>query len=608
MCGIAAVFEAQGRAEALDLDCLSHRGPDARGEWTSPDGCLWLGHTRLAILDLSSNGAQPMHDPETGNVIIFNGEIYNHHKLREEMRSAGVHWRGTSDTETVLAGYRLWGEGMAARLRGMFAFVIYDRKHNRLFVSRGPFGIKPLYYERRDGAIRIASETRLLRDAQVRRCSRDGLSSYLQWGTCPDNEFLFPGIEMLPAGSFMFVAADGTTNTQIYWPATRYPAISPDGAVGRVRKLIEESVEQHLLSDVPIGSFLSGGIDSSIITAIAARKMGGSRLRTFSVGFPHQAFDETFVAAEVARRYGTEHHRIEVRDEEVLALVQEGIEKMDVPSVDAINTYIVSKKVAEYGIKVALTGIGGDELFGGYPSFRDAQKLRLISALPKPLRKWLACFGPLGARLADMPDGGDLATLAIWRRRFWSDEMLAGAGLPLTPLRIATPPELCDGFAQISWAEIGVYMRQMLLRDSDQMSMAVSLELRVPFLDCELTEYVLGLPARTKKGGAGIKSLLVEACRDLLPECVYTRPKMGFALPMALWMRGPLRGFTEAGLGEVKRLELLAPGTIPKLCKQFQDGKLHWTRIWSLVVLGHYLKRVNARVGFEAATEFIHAE
>lgn len=599
MCGIAAVFEKGGCAEPLDLDCLSHRGPDARGEWTSPDGRIWLGHTRLAILDLSPAGAQPMHDEETGNVIIFNGEIYNHRQLREEMRHAGVKWKGTSDTETLLAGYRVFGEGFVESLTGMFAFIIFDRKRNHLFVARGPFGIKPLYYENRAGTLRFASETRALTAHVPRTCSPAGVSSYLQWGTSPESEFLFPGIEMLPAGCSMVVDADGTTRVRRYWPGSRYPAFSAEGAVAGVRKRVEQSVEQHLLSDVPVASFLSGGIDSSIVTAIASRVMGKGRLQTFSVGFPHQEFDETSVAAEVARLYGTEHHRIEVKDEEAIELVQEAVRKMDAPSVDAINTYIVSKKVAEHGIKVALSGLGADELFGGYPSFHDAPRLRLLAAIPQGIRRLGSGFGKLGARLADLPQG-DLTSIAIWRRRLWSDQMLRSAGLPISPLQTEAPPEWCDDFAQISWAELNVYMRQMLLRDSDQMSMAVSLELRVPFLDRDLVEYVLRLPAREKTRHPGIKGLLVEACRDLIPESVYDRPKMGFSLPMDSWMRGPLQHFKQAGLGEIERLELLAPGTVPRLTQQFRDGKLHWTRIWSLVVLGHYLKKMSVKIGYES--------
>ncbi len=600
MCGIAAAFHFNAPAEPLDLDCLAHRGPDARGEWTSPDGRIWFGHTRLAILDLSPAGAQPMHDAETGNVIIFNGEVYNHMELREEMRGAGVKWRGTSDTETLLAAYRIWGEDFVTALKGMFAFLIFDRRKGRLLASRGPLGIKTLYYERAGDSIRFASETRALAKGAPRICSKSGLSAYLQWGCCPENDFIFPGIEILPAGCCMSVESDGEARVWKYWPEKAYATGPAKDAVPRVRELLDRAVSQHLLSDVPVASFLSGGIDSSVITALAARAMGARKLRTFSVGFPYQEFDETKVAAEVAERYGTEHERIEVGDEEAVALVQEAVEKMDVPSVDAINTYIVSKKVAEQGIKVALSGLGADELFGGYPSFRDTAKLGLVALIPRPIRRLLSAFGRTGARLADIPEG-DVITLAIWRRRLWSDEKLRAAGLPIVPLQIESPPDLHDDFARISWAELSVYMRQMLLRDSDQMSMAVSLELRVPFLDRDLVECILSLPAREKTRHPGIKGLLVEACRDLLPRNVYDRPKMGFSLPMDVWMRGALRKFSEAGLAEVDRLALLAPGSVQRLQRQFDTGEIHWTRLWSLVVLGHYLRKMSVNAGCESA-------
>ncbi len=606
MCGIAAVFNTTGPAVPLNLESIAHRGPDGRGEWISPDGRIWFGHTRLAIQDLSATGAQPMLDDETGNVIIFNGEIYNHLKLREEMKGAGVTWKGTSDTETMLAAFRLWGDGFTDRLRGMFAFVIYDKARNRLFASRSSAGIKPFYFGRFGSSLRFGSEARLVMGDLPRRCSRSGLSSFLQWGACPENDFIFSGVSMIPAGSNVSVDAEGAITTARYWPAPRYRHISADAAPLQVRKLLEHSVEEHLLSDVPVACFLSGGIDSSIVAAIASRALRNGKLRTFSVGFPDQEFDETSVAAEVAMRYGTDHQRIEVGDDEAIVLVKEAVEKMDSPSVDAINTYIVSRKVAQQGIKVALSGLGADELFGGYPSFRDAGLLRLIAAIPKPIRSRLAAIGRFGARLADIP-AGDVTAMAIWRRRLWSDEMLREAGLDATPLNVELPPELPDSFAKISWAELTVYMRQMLLRDSDQMSMATSLELRVPFLNRELMEYVLCLPAREKTRHSGVKGLLVQACRDLLPRSVYNRQKMGFTLPMDRWMRGPLKEFSDEGIRSMESVGLINPSAISSLRAKFSDGKIHWTRIWLLVVLGHYLKRVGAGAGFEATQQTLAA-
>jgi asparagine synthase (glutamine-hydrolysing) len=602
MCGIAAVISSGGRAQPLDLGCLRHRGPDAQGEWTSPDRKIWFGHTRLSIVDLSPTGAQPMHDPASGNVIIFNGEIYNHAKLRQELRASGadVKWIGTSDTETLLVAYRVWGKAMLSRLKGMFAFVIYDAATQGLFVARGPSGIKPLYYTRSRGVLRFSSEARALFDDTGPVYDSRSVSAYLQWGSCPEDGFIFPRTRILPGGSSMTVNADTTVETEHYWPKKAYPLSRGEDAPKRVRKLLETAVEEHLMADVPVASFLSGGIDSSVVTALAARALGPGRLQTFSVGFSEGEFDETQIADIVAKKYQTDHHRIELGQDEIVRLVQEAVNRMDAPSQDAINTYIVSKKVAESGIKVALSGLGGDELFGGYPSFRDAPILRRLAGMPQRMRRISRGFGKIGERIADLP-GGDIMAIAIWRRRLWTDAMLRKAGLPVSPLRTLPSPEFGDDFAKISWAEMSVYMGQTLLRDSDQMSMAVSLELRVPFLDEDLIEYVLSLPEHEKTRHRITKGLLVEACRDLLPQQVYGRKKMGFALPMDAWMRGPLKEFNIEGLDEVKRLGLLAPGAVEWIRAEFEDGKIHWTRIWSLVILGHYLKKAGANPAMKEA-------
>jgi asparagine synthase (glutamine-hydrolysing) len=264
---------------------------------------------------------------------------------------------------------------------------------------------------------------------------------------------------------------------------------------------------------------------------------------------------------------------------------------MDLPSVDAINTYIVSRAVAARGVKVALSGLGGDELFGGYPSFRDVPRLQLIATLPRFLRRIVGVAGNLGDRLADLPATGDAGDLATWRRRFLTDDMIRRAGLPVVSESLESPVALPDDFARISWAELTGYMRRMLLRDADQMSMAVSLEMRVPFLDHELVEYVLGLPVAAKKRYPGVKGLLVEACRDLLPASVYERPKAGFVLPMKPWMLGPLASFVEEGLRETVGREMLPQTFVDEMSDAFRQDNLHWSRLWSIVVLGYYAKR-----------------
>jgi asparagine synthase (glutamine-hydrolysing) len=591
MCGIAVHFRSSGRATPLDLELLKHRGPDSSGEWSSTDGQCWLGSTRLAVVDLSPTGAQPMIDPASGNVIIMNGEIYNHRALRDSL-GQNVDWRGTSDTETFLHGYARWRDGVLDRIKGMFAFAIYDYARRELFLGRDRLGIKPLYYTLDAHGVRIASEVKALAGVG-QAISAASISAYLQWGACPEKNLLYSNIHALPAGHAMTIGSEGQRDMWRYWPSRQAFASSTDQIVRRLRCLINKAVEEHLLSDVPVASFLSGGIDSSIVTGIAAQKLE-RKMQTFSLAFDLAEFDESPIALEIARRYRTDHHRIELSEEEVIHSVMEAVDKLDLPSVDAINTYVVSRAVAKHGVKVALSGLGGDELFGGYATFRDVPRLKSISKLPRPLRRIMGATGSSGDRLADIPNNAETGELAGWRRRFFTDRMLDRAGLPKGTTPFECPVQLPDDYARISWAELTGYMRHMLLRDADQMSMAVSLELRVPFLDHELVEYVLGLPAAEKKRYPGPKGLLVEACRDLLPPSVYQRPKSGFVLPMRAWMLGPLASFVDEGVREIIARELLPEDFVNDISRAFRKERLHWTRLWSVVVLGHFAKRMQS--------------
>jgi asparagine synthase (glutamine-hydrolysing) len=584
MCGIAAHFSFTGSASPLDLQLIAHRGPDATGEWTSAGGRFWLGNTRLAILDLSPAGGQPMVDPATGNVIVVNGEIYNHRTLRTELGDAG--WRGTSDTETLLLGYARWGRQLLDRLKGMFAFVIYDHARQELFVARDRLGIKPLFYTLDGGSFRLASEVKVLTGSGS-KITPQSIAAYLQWGACPEDKLLYSDVHVVPAGHAMSIGGSGKREIWRYWPARKKFESAPADAPRKIRSLLEAAVEEHLLSDVPVASFLSGGIDSSIVTALAAQRLG-RKLQTFTVGFDLAEYDESAIALEVAQHFGTTHQRLQLTEDEVIDSVTAAVGHLDLPSVDAINTYIVARAVAQRGVKVALSGLGGDELFGGYPSFRDVSRLKWLGMLPRAWRKLL------DSRLADLPNDAGTFELTQWRRRFFTDAMLQSAGLPNEDTRVECPVELPDDFARISWAELTGYMRRMLLRDSDQMSMAVSLELRVPFLDHELVEYSLGLPATEKKRYGGTKGLLVEACRDLLPASVYERPKKGFALPMQKWMKGPLAPFVQGGLHEVIARQLLPEDFVADAQRRFDDGRLHWTRLWSMVVLGHFVRRTES--------------
>jgi asparagine synthase (glutamine-hydrolysing) len=297
MCGIAIHFRTAGAAARLDLARLRHRGPDSSGDWTSPDGRCWLGSTRLAIVDLSPTGAQPMIDTTTGNVIVHNGEIYNHRELRKQLGDNT--WQGSSDTETILRGYAQWGRGVVERLKGMFAFVIYDSRRRELFVARDRLGIKPLYYVIDPDGFRFASEVKLL-VADGESTTPDRISAYLQWGASPERRLLYPNLLSLPAGHVMSILPDGRHELRRYWPAEKSFGTRA-GNARSIRGLLERAIEEHLLSDVPVASFLSGGIDSSIVTALAAQRLG-KKLQTFSVGFDEATLDESKMALEVAQR------------------------------------------------------------------------------------------------------------------------------------------------------------------------------------------------------------------------------------------------------------------------------------------------------------------
>ena len=597
MCGIAGVFSFQAEVTPFDLAQISHRGPDSQGHWSSPNHRCWLGHTRLAILDLSPAGAQPMVDPVSGNVIVFNGEIYNHLALREELAALGATFTGTSDTETLLAAYRLWGESMLPRLKGMFAFAIYVQADDSLFLARDRFGIKPFYCYRGKEAFVWASEMRGIVRYQGLKTSEASILAYLQWGCSPHSALLYPEIFELPVGSFLRVfahAAHAAPPPVAYWPPGHFPHFQPandrPAIVRRTRELLETAVEEHILSDVPVACFLSGGIDSSVITALAARTLH-RELHTFSVGFEDAAYDESQFARMVAHRYQTDHTEIRLSAAQIIETVQEAVMKMDSPSMDAINSYIVAKEVAARGFKVALAGVGGDEIFGGYPHFRTAPRLKFLSLAPRPLVALLLKFKKGRHFLTDLPESVDAGWIAQWWRRSWNASLLNELGLPPRPIPREPRPTLDDDCAKVSWCELSHYLRDMLLRDSDQMSMAVGLEVRVPFLDHRLVEFALGLPAEIKQQGPLVKSLLIEATADLLPREIYERKKMGFELPMPLWIKGPLKDFAQAGIDHATEHGVLSSSAASTLTHAFTTGKLHWTKLWSVVVLGWYLHK-----------------
>ena len=602
---------------------LRHRGPDDEGLESLPNASavgavVMLAHTRLAILDLSRAGHQPMQDPATGNWIVLNGEIYNYKELREEMRRAGdQRWLSDSDTEVLLRAYGRWGRECLGRLRGMFAFALWDQAHSRLILARDPLGIKPLYYSTSAQRLLFASELRALLASGLvsAQIGSEGVHSYLSFGSIEDPLTIVRDVQSLPPGHLLTAEIRGR---QAVVSTERYETLPPSDArnvpAGRrasadaVRQALEQSVRAHLVSDVPVGAFLSGGIDSSAVVALA-RTLSGKPLRTFSVVFAERGFSEAEFARAIAQRYHTDHTEVSLSEGELLTMLPRALAGMDQPTIDGINTYVISQAVRAAGIKVALSGLGGDELFGGYPSFARVQRARWIRQLPAALRhtaaKSAAALLPAAPRAAKALDflthTSPRDVYVLSRRLFAPTTMRALCRQPLAAppsARLPLIPPHADEFLTISLCELGHYMTNTLLRDTDCMSMAHALEVRVPFVDRAVVATALAIPSAHKTDPRRPKALLLDAVADLLPDEVWSRPKMGFRLPFERWMVGPLRADIERVMSDDSRFSAIGVRavTAQNIWRAFQrrPRQVGWSRPWALYVLAKWCETNGA--------------
>ncbi len=597
MCGIAGVScqsaamlsEAKAAVERM-VKGMRHRGPDDEGSEVIGGGSdnVVIGNTRLSILDLSHAGHQPMHDPETGNWCVLNGEIYNHQKIRQEL--GNVRWRSGSDTETLLRAYAAWGADCVERLRGMFAIALYDAARRTLWCVRDRLGIKPFYYAAGPEFFAFASEVKVLLSSGLvaHELDRDGLAAYMRFGSVIEPFTLVQGVRSLAPAHWMEVSSGSITRKVQYWSLSACATNDSTDDRKSTHDLLQASVCEHMVADVPVACFLSGGLDSSAITACAARN-SSRPLRTFTVAFHGTKMDESSDAREVATRFGTEHTEVRLPDRELVTQVALAVSSMDLPSIDGVNTFIVSRAVRSSGIKVVLSGLGGDEVFGGYRSFR---------LLPSAAR-WADWAGRIPHRFAALLPGGERGFemmrpgLSLGERygvlrALWPQAELRRMGLPAATELIEEPDPSLPLNTQVSLLELNFYMRSVLLRDSDVMSMANSIELRVPFLDHRLVAYAL----RNHLAGDGRKKMLLDAFSNVLSPRTLGRPKVGFDLPMADWLRGVLRGFCEDGLAVLDREAVLSVPT-SEFKGRFDSGELSWPRLWQLVVLGHWLHRFN---------------
>ena len=586
---------------------LEHRGPDDQGLETirTSAGPLTLGFRRLAIIDLSPAGHQPMYDPVTGNWIVFNGEIYNFRELRAELQALGESdWRSTSDTEVILKAYRRFGERCLERLHGMFALAIWDAGRERLLLARDRLGIKPLYYHYGAGRLIFASELRAILAGGLVAAAPclEAVDSYLELGAVQEPLTMIEGVRSLGAGSFAIVTANGFAE-QSYWNLSAFarPARPVDeaAAIARVRTLLEQAVARHLIADVPVGVFLSGGLDSTSLVALS-RIATSEPPRTLSVVFDEPKYSERRYSSLAAETFHTIHTEIHLSAEQLRDQLEPALAAADQPTVDGVNTYVVARAAKLAGLKVVLSGLGGDELFAGYPSFRWNSRLRLLRSIPAAIRRPLAMMArrPLAGndgwtKIVDwLGEPAESASYFILRQLFSPASrvaLLGGHGGNRTALRERAGCACDDPVNEISCFELSHYMRNMLLRDSDAMSMAHSVELRVPMLDDALVEYVLGLPGRIKLSNGKVKPLLAKALAGALPDAIAKRPKVGFELPFQSWLRGPLAKPVEAVLLDRhsggRLADYLSLEAVAAIWRRFQAGQGHWSRPWALYSL-----------------------
>ena len=627
MCGIAGAhgLEAfQGLADATArvrdmVSNIAHRGPDAEGVWSDEEHVV-LGHRRLSILDTGEGANQPFRIGD--DVLVFNGEGYNYLELRRELEAAGVHRFSTQgDTEVVLAALRHWGlEGALKRLNGMFALAWWSAVDRRLILVRDRLGIKPLYWHQTpEGTLLFASEVRaLLASGKVRRAlNREAVADQWMYGTVHAPATIVSGIQLLEPGSLL-VAQDEDIKMAQWWDpadeALGEPLLDDRARRTRIRELLSDSVALRMRSDVAYGAFLSGGIDSSAVVGLMS-EVATQPVTTFSVTFAEAALDESPWSRAVAKRFGTDHHEIRLTPEDFLAQVPHGLDAMDHPSADGLNTYVVSGATRREGVKVALSGLGGDELFAGYPVFeRSARlaKLNWLGSWPRGGRRLLGKMlvaarpGMTSRKQAEIFGGHyfDVAhTYPLSRQMFLRADLqrMLASDVPLTNRVFRwLVAELAPGkkafglpfLSQVSLAEMRTYMGHTLLRDADQFSMAHALEVRVPFLDHRLVAAALA-SSDAQKFPTFPKRLLVEALDGLLPDDVVNRPKMGFVLPWESWLRGELKEVCDAGLQSLKDRAWVQSDAIAGMERSFHAGETtwSWSRVWSLAVLGGYLDR-----------------
>lgn len=623
MCGLAGLMVSGGASPELlrqtvqaMTDAIAYRGPDGDGYWNDPAAGLALGHRRLAIIDLSQDGAQPMLSASGRFCIVFNGEIYNYQDLRARLAAAGTVFRSASDTEVLLAGFEHWGvEATLTESNGMFAFALWDAHKRQLTLGRDRFGQKPLLYGWNGNSFLFASELRALEacpgfDAPVDPAA---VSLLLRYGHVPAPYVIRSGLRKLPPGCLLTLSADTAPGIlplpQSYWSASEAAQAglaepyrgNEAAATEELEALLRDAVKLCMVSDVPVGAFLSGGIDSSTVVAMM-QSLGGPPVRSFSIGFNEARFNEAHYARAVADHLGTDHTELYLGEADALAVVPQLGTMFDEPFADSsqIPTYLVSR-LARNAVTVSLSGDGGDELFGGYSRYGQAQRLgALAGAMPSALLglglnamqavppAWLSRLQPLLGdkihKLADLLRPGDL-------RGLYRHMMAMAPGQPGVAENYLDRPQdwpaLDHPCHMMMLLDTQTYLPNDILVKLDRASMAVSLESRVPLLDHRLFEFAWRLPLAWKMAPDGGKAVLRHILRRHVPAALFERPKMGFGVPLQRWLNGPLVDWAEALLSPAALAEsgMLDVAGIRRLWTEHRAGIRSWHNpLWSVLM------------------------
>lgn len=625
MCGIAGIVgnhidESVPHSAIQNMtEALAHRGPNAQGVWRGTH-CL-LGHRRLSIIDLSEAGHQPFKSQDGRYVLVYNGELYNYKALKLELQRAEYGsghlpylFKTSSDTEVVLAAYLRWGTSCLQRFNGMFAFAIWDNRDEKLMVARDRLGVKPLYYQLKNKTLLFASEIRALMQSGLikKKTNAQSVAEYVQYATVHAPKTILQDVLVLMPGHFLeFRPHHSEFKIQPYWDINQFTKnkqeLSYQDTCKQINKLLTDAVERRLVADVPFGAFLSGGIDSSAVVGLMSQ-VSSEKIRTFNVSFDEHEFSESRYARQIASKFNTEHHEIKLTPNDFLQQLPEALHAIDHPSGDGPNSYIVSKATKQAGITMALSGLGGDELFAGYSIFKQIhalEKKAWLNIIPRFGRKWVGNFiatqknsiqGDKIKALLDLLSLDAFNAYPINRKLFNPKDYTGLLHEPvntdhfITQLLTKIKTDKTHVLSKVSLFEIHTYLQNVLLRDTDQMSMAVALEVREPFLDHTLVEFVLGIKDEYKYPHTP-KQLLVDALGNLLPNDLVNRPKMGFVLPWKTWLKEDLKDFCAANINEFANRSFVNKEYVQLIWHRFlhNDPKITWSRVWHLIVLNHWL-------------------